>query len=569
MGWRLGLQEVTGLLVSTFLLGTFYRSASLYHPQRRAILHLKTQKRKIKSKDKEKNKMQDDRPPFFEFTTLKSRTVQIILLSTFLCHLGIFTPLFFLVSGLFWPLSRGHFTDSTNANAFFMQAKQTAGEKDLTKESIVQLQTFLGLAWALGSVAFGLVTVGQSAECRIARQYLTQASVIMTGLSIFALTVVKRSYSGYVMFAWIYGAFHGGYAYSLKMYIYEKVRARNFARAWGFAQFAMGLPAVIGITISAAMSSGDNFNLGYYFSAACVIFGGLIVSLVDFHKKRLRRKRRLRQCKSTASTATAATSTTFNSSTGTIHHHRGLYSSNSQTIETPKNSVLHYDFLHHSNPPSVHSAKDFHFNSHSEAEVKEDLLANSLGLKDAPVYDEVASSPKHQMLLVRSHSEADTPQDSTDGRGSKKLKKLMSLELIEQGEMDIINELEEEDALDPDEYEEVYNIGDLDPDEIEYLEGITSCNNVDNCVVFSEFEQNLLKESGGEFQPAGMGAISRGGSRSLYQKGNKKWYKKKRKGNASKATPEVAMNKSKRWNQVLPGPSKEMATVIEETTSTV
>ena len=91
------MQQITGLLITTFLLGTFYRSASLYHPQRRAILHLKTQKRKIKNKDKEKNKLQDDRPPFFEFTALKSRTVQIILLSTFLSHVGIFSPLFFLV----------------------------------------------------------------------------------------------------------------------------------------------------------------------------------------------------------------------------------------------------------------------------------------------------------------------------------------------------------------------------------------------------------------------------------------------------------------------------------------
>ena len=98
VGWRLGLQEVTGVLFITFLLGTFYRSASLYHPQRRAILHLKTQKRKIKNKDKEKNKLQDDTPPFFDFSTLKSRTVQIILMSVSLTHFGIYTPLFLIVS---------------------------------------------------------------------------------------------------------------------------------------------------------------------------------------------------------------------------------------------------------------------------------------------------------------------------------------------------------------------------------------------------------------------------------------------------------------------------------------
>lgn len=97
MGWRLGLQAVTGVVFLTFVLGTFYRSASLYHPQRRAILHLKSQKRKIKSKDKEKNKIQDDTPPFFDFTTLKSRTVQLLLLSVGVGSFGLNAPIFYLV----------------------------------------------------------------------------------------------------------------------------------------------------------------------------------------------------------------------------------------------------------------------------------------------------------------------------------------------------------------------------------------------------------------------------------------------------------------------------------------
>ena len=46
---------------------------------------------------------------------------------------------------------------------------------------------------------------------------------------------------------WIYGLSYGGYVYALKMYIFEKVRARNFARAWGFAQFAMALPTTFGV----------------------------------------------------------------------------------------------------------------------------------------------------------------------------------------------------------------------------------------------------------------------------------------------------------------------------------
>ena len=98
IGWRHGLQAVTGVVFLTFVLGTFYRSASLYHPQRRAILHLKSQKRKIKSKDKEKNKIQDDTPPFFDFTTLKSRTVQLLLLSVGVGSFGLNSPIFYLVS---------------------------------------------------------------------------------------------------------------------------------------------------------------------------------------------------------------------------------------------------------------------------------------------------------------------------------------------------------------------------------------------------------------------------------------------------------------------------------------
>ncbi|KAK9681005.1 hypothetical protein QE152_g38659 [Popillia japonica] len=46
LGWRLGLQAVTGLLSLAFFLPIVYRSANLYHPQRRAITHLKNQRKK-------------------------------------------------------------------------------------------------------------------------------------------------------------------------------------------------------------------------------------------------------------------------------------------------------------------------------------------------------------------------------------------------------------------------------------------------------------------------------------------------------------------------------------------
>ena len=57
---------------------------------------------------------------------------------------------------------------------FFFQARQA--ELEGLGERAVLLQAYLGLAWALGCVAFGLLVVHNSVECRIARQYLCQVS---------------------------------------------------------------------------------------------------------------------------------------------------------------------------------------------------------------------------------------------------------------------------------------------------------------------------------------------------------------------------------------------------------
>ena len=40
-------------------------------------------------------------------------------------------------------------------------------------------------------------------------------------------SLVFRSYSGFVVFVWVYGSSLGGYNYTLKMSIYHVVRARE------------------------------------------------------------------------------------------------------------------------------------------------------------------------------------------------------------------------------------------------------------------------------------------------------------------------------------------------------
>ncbi|KAI8421755.1 hypothetical protein MSG28_009719 [Choristoneura fumiferana] len=261
IGWRLGLQAVTGVVFVTFILGTFYRSASLYHPQRRAILHLKNQT-KIKRKMKDRNKA-DDRQPFFDFSTLRSKTVRILLMSTGISAFGINTPIFYL--------------------AYHAEEEGLGDTAEL-------LQAYLGLAWAVGCAAFGLLVRQNSAECRIARQYLTQAAVFGCALATMALTAVEGSYRGYVMFAWVYGIFCGGYHYSLKMYTYERVRSRNFARTWGFVQCSQAVPIAIGVPLSGYINVGCGGKAGYYFSSTCSIIGSLSLFCIDLHRRSVAHK---------------------------------------------------------------------------------------------------------------------------------------------------------------------------------------------------------------------------------------------------------------------------------------
>ena len=58
------------------------------------------------------------------------------------------------------------------------------------------------------------------------------------------------SSSSYGLFSWIYGFGLGAYHYALKMFVYQRVRARNFARAWSFVQASQGIPIVIGIPLA-------------------------------------------------------------------------------------------------------------------------------------------------------------------------------------------------------------------------------------------------------------------------------------------------------------------------------
>ncbi|KAG8195823.1 hypothetical protein JTE90_008522 [Oedothorax gibbosus] len=263
LGWRLGLQAMTGLVSLTFILGIFYRPASLYHPQRRAILHLKGLQKRSKAKDKSLQP-KDSKPPFFDFAVLKSRTVQILIAGSVLSAFGIYAPVLLLM--------------------------YQGSKEGLDHDTILHLQAYLGLGSALGTASLGLLVVRNSINCFVAKQYLVQACVLLLGLVLLGFMKLREP-GGYVLFAWVYGFFLGGYMYALKTFTFEKVRARNFARAWGFVQGCQGVPLLIGAALTGYLNELNDDRIGFYFSAICIITGGLILYFIDVHKRNVQRQK--------------------------------------------------------------------------------------------------------------------------------------------------------------------------------------------------------------------------------------------------------------------------------------
>ena len=53
----------------------------------------------------------------------------------------------------------------------------------------------------------------------------------------------------------------GAYHYALKMFVYQRVRARNFARAWSFVQASQALPLVCGIPLAGKIRLHKAINI--------------------------------------------------------------------------------------------------------------------------------------------------------------------------------------------------------------------------------------------------------------------------------------------------------------------
>ena len=93
-GWRQGLQIISVFCCLVFLLGTCYRSATMYHPQRRAILHLKSQRRKLL----ESNIMKAEKSnSVTDLKAFKTRALHFAFAAAFFAAFAFYLPIVYLV----------------------------------------------------------------------------------------------------------------------------------------------------------------------------------------------------------------------------------------------------------------------------------------------------------------------------------------------------------------------------------------------------------------------------------------------------------------------------------------
>ncbi|XP_061392050.1 uncharacterized protein LOC133327549 [Musca vetustissima] len=260
MGWRSGLQIVAALTSISFFVGLLYRPASLYHPQRRAIQHLKNQRKKLR--DHKTNNIPAEpniiKKIIQDISNLKSGTVKILLLTSAVAALGIYTPMF---------------TMSLNA------AKEGSDVQEL-----VLLQTMLGMSTTLGVVLAGVL---------IRRPFVVQNFVISTPiisqvfLAAVALSILFMSfmmgYKSLCILSGIYGVGFGGFRFSLKMLVLEKVKLK-FSKTWSFIRGIEAIPVLISVPLTIFLNdySPKYGRAGYYICSAAAAIAAIIIFFIGY-----------------------------------------------------------------------------------------------------------------------------------------------------------------------------------------------------------------------------------------------------------------------------------------------
>nr|KAG5705077.1 hypothetical protein BaRGS_018807 [Batillaria attramentaria] len=250
--WMHGLQCMAGLLILTIVGGALYRSASLYHPRRKVILHLKSQKKNRRDREAEK-------PPYLDFSALRMRSLQALMVIAAIVGIGVHVPFILLVP--------------------------TAYEAGVAGEQLLLLSVYLGMGFVAGCGALGYLTVRTSADCFICRRHLVQSAAVAGG-GLTLLLVLARDASAFSLYAWAYGAAAGAYYLGLKLYTLELVHHQLMERAWSFMSAVQCFPFLFGAPVAIYLKQAyQTASAGYVFSGVAMVAGGLLFYVMPFFER--------------------------------------------------------------------------------------------------------------------------------------------------------------------------------------------------------------------------------------------------------------------------------------------
>ncbi|WAR07131.1 MOT12-like protein [Mya arenaria] len=241
--WEHAMHAIAGVSAVTMVAGALYRSASLYHPRRNVIMHIKNQKKCRRERDQEK-------PPYFDFAALRMRALQGIMVTVAVIGLGMHVPYILLL--------------------------QTARQREIPEDSLMHLNVYLGAGYVVGCYVFGYLVIRNSAECSISRRHLAQSCVLASGLCTL-LFVMARDMHAFSLYAWLYGITSGGYYYTVKMYTYGILKERIMERGWGFVNAAQILSFLLGPPLAIYLNESYSSEIACYVFSGCVmVVGGLM-----------------------------------------------------------------------------------------------------------------------------------------------------------------------------------------------------------------------------------------------------------------------------------------------------
>ena len=188
-GWTLGLQVMAGSLGGLCVLTSLLlRPASVYHPQRHAILHMRQYMRQILGKTRTKSRAATDLR-----SKLRHRSVRAVLAAASVSSIGLLCP---LVTGA-----------------------SIGREAGMTEGQLVMLQVSLGLGQALGSYLAGRV-------CMYRRSRALPTSVItLSGLGLLLTQALASAPVSLVLSSVLAGCVN----VSLRVLLYRHARyCHNF-----------------------------------------------------------------------------------------------------------------------------------------------------------------------------------------------------------------------------------------------------------------------------------------------------------------------------------------------------